>query len=58
MAENKKLRILQVNKAYYPHIGGIESLVRTYGRELAKRSDIEMQVLVCQDKKEKLLMKS
>lgn len=53
MAENKKLRILQVNKAYYPHIGGIESLVRTYGRELAKRSDIEMQVLVCQDKKEK-----
>lgn len=53
MSENKKLRILQVNKAYYPHIGGIESLVRTYGRELAKRPDTEMQVLVCQDKKEK-----
>lgn len=53
MAENKKLRILQVNKAYYPHIGGIESLVRTYGRELAKRPDIEMQVLVCQDKRAK-----
>ncbi len=53
MAENKKLRVLQINKAYYPHIGGIESLVRTYGRELAKRNDIEMQVLVCQDKKGK-----
>lgn len=49
MAENKKLRILQVNKAYYPHIGGIESLVRIYARELSKRPDTEMQVLVCQD---------
>ncbi|MBQ8687536.1 MAG: glycosyltransferase [Ruminococcus sp.] len=46
----KKLRILQVNKAYYPHIGGIESLVRTYARELQKRTDAEMQVLVCQEK--------
>lgn len=49
MANNRKLRILQVNKAYYPHIGGIESLVRTYARELMKYPDIEMQVLVCQD---------
>ena len=31
--EQKKLRILQVNKAYFPHIGGIESLVRTFSRE-------------------------
>lgn len=53
MSENNKLRILQVNKAYYPHIGGIESLVRTYARELARYPDIEMQVLVCQDKKGK-----
>ncbi len=50
MAESKKLRILQVSKAYYPHIGGIESLVRTYARELGKRDDVEMQVLVCRDK--------
>lgn len=50
MAENQKLRILQVNKAYFPHIGGIESLVRTYARELQKRPDAEMQVLVCQAK--------
>ena len=27
---NKKLRILEVNKAYYPHVGGIESLVKQY----------------------------
>lgn len=51
MADNRKLRILQVNKAYYPHIGGIESLVRTYARELMKCPDIDMQVLVCQDKR-------
>lgn len=50
MADNKMLRILQVNKAYYPHIGGIETLVRTYARELQKREDVEMQVLVCQEK--------
>ena len=48
MSEQRKLRILQVNKAYYPHIGGIESLVRTFSRELQKRA--EVQVLVCQEK--------
>ena len=26
----KKLRILEVNKAYHPHIGGIETLVKQY----------------------------
>lgn len=48
MSEQRKLRILQVNKAYYPHIGGIESLVRTFSRELQKRA--EVQVMVCQEK--------
>lgn len=46
--EQKKLRILQVNKAYFPHIGGIESLVRTFSRELNRRAQV--QVLVCQEK--------
>ena len=46
----KKLHVLQVNKAYYPHIGGIESLVRVFSRELQKREDTEVQVLVCQEK--------
>ena len=53
MADNRKLRILQVNKAYYPHIGGIESLVRTYAEDFMKCPDIDMQVLVCQDKRGK-----
>ncbi len=48
MAELEKLRILQVNKAYYPHIGGIESLVRVFSREMQGRA--EVQVLVCQEK--------
>lgn len=45
----KKLRILQVNKAYYPHVGGIESLVRQYSEELSQRPDTEVKVLVCHD---------
>ncbi len=50
MEETKKLHILQVNKAYYPHIGGIESLVRVFSREFQKRPDAEVRVLVCQEK--------
>ena len=34
---DRKLHILQVNKAYYPHIGGIESLVRIFSREMQVR---------------------
>mgnify|MGYP000166987384 CR=1 FL=1 len=41
MSEQRKLHILQVNKAYYPHIGGIESLVRTFSRELQKRAEVK-----------------
>ena len=40
----RKLRILQVNKAYYPHIGGIESLVRTFSRAFSRRPDAEVQL--------------
>ncbi|MCD8188163.1 MAG: glycosyltransferase [Ruminococcus sp.] len=46
---NRRLKILQVNKAYYPHVGGIESLVRQYSEELGQRSDTEVQVLVCRE---------
>lgn len=44
-----KLRILQVNKAYYPHVGGIESLVKQYSEELGKFDGVEVKVLVCRD---------
>ena len=44
-----KLRVLEVNKAYYPHIGGIETVIRQYAEELGKRDGFEVKVLVCRD---------
>ncbi len=49
----KKLRILQVNKAYYPHVGGIESLVKQYSEELSGYDDVEVKVLVCRSERGK-----
>lgn len=49
----KKLRILQVNKAYYPHVGGIESLIKQYSEELGQFDDVEVKVLVCRSEKGK-----
>ncbi len=45
----RKLKILQVNKAYYPHIGGIESLVKQYSEELGAFDGVEVKTLVCRD---------
>ena len=44
----KPLRVLLVNKAYPPHIGGIETLVRRYALCLQTEFHAEVQVLVCQ----------
>ena len=41
------MKILEVNKAYYPHIGGIESLVKQYSEGFGDRADVE--VLACRD---------
>lgn len=49
----KKLRILEVNKAYYPHVGGIETLVRLYSEELGRSYDADVKVLVCRDNRGK-----
>ena len=46
-----KLRVLEVNKAYYPHIGGIETVIRQYAEELGKRDGFEVRVLVCRSEK-------
>lgn len=46
---NRKIRILEVNKAYFPHTGGIETLIRQYSEELGKYKNIEVRTLVCRD---------
>ena len=46
---SKKLNILEVNKAYFPHIGGIETLIRQYSEELGKLDGVNVKVLVCRD---------
>lgn len=46
---SKKLEILEVNKAYYPHIGGIETIIRQYSEELSKNEKAHVRVLVCRD---------
>ena len=45
----KKLRILEVNKAYHPHIGGIETLVKQYSEELGTVCGAYFRTLVCRD---------
>ena len=45
-----RLRVLEVNKAYFPHVGGIESIVRQYSSELpVQHSDVRVRTLVCRD---------
>ena len=44
----KKIKILQINKLYYPVIGGIEKVVQQIAEGLSSRTD--MKVLVCQKK--------
>lgn len=44
----KKIRVLQVNKLYYPAIGGIEKVVQNISESL--KDDFAIQVLVCQPK--------
>ena len=53
---SKKLRILEVNKAYFPHIGGIETLIRQYSEELVKLDGVSLKALVCRDGKGKAIM--
>lgn len=44
----KRLKILEVNKAYFPHVGGIESLVKQYSEELGQYGAV-VRTLVCRD---------
>ena len=44
----RKIRVLQVNKLYYPAVGGIERIVQYLAEGLKDETD--MKVLVCQPK--------
>ncbi len=41
------IRILQVNKFYYPYIGGVEKVVQQISEELLKVPGVENEVLAC-----------
>lgn len=44
----KKIKVLQVNKLYYPEVGGIEKTLQQISEGLNEKTDLE--VLVCQKK--------
>ena len=44
----RKIRVLQINKLYYPEVGGIERIVQYLAEGLKDKTD--MRVLVCQPK--------
>lgn len=46
----EKMRILQVNKLYYPEIGGIEKTLQQISEGLNQCEDVKLKVLVCQRK--------
>ena len=43
------LEVLQVNKLYQPHVGGVEEVVRLLAEGCAGRQDIHARVLVCNE---------
>lgn len=46
----EKIKVLQVNKLYYPEIGGIEKTLQQISEGLAQKSKVDLKVLVCQKK--------
>lgn len=47
MGKDRKTKILQVNKLYYPFVGGIEQVVQQIAEGLT--SSVDMKVLVCNE---------
>ena len=47
---DKQIRVLQINKLYYPTIGGIETVVQQLAEGLKKRHNYETAILVCNTK--------
>lgn len=48
---NDKIKMLQINKLYYPWIGGVETVVKQIADGL--KNDFQIDVLVCQSKGER-----
>ena len=44
------LKLLEVNKFYPPHIGGIETLIAQRADYFSHRPDVQVKVLVCQER--------
>lgn len=44
------MKILQVNKLYYPWVGGVEKIVQQIAERLNGKNDFEIEVVVCQPK--------
>ncbi len=44
----RRYKVLQINKLYYPWIGGIEKVVQDIAEDL--KSEVDMEVLVCRDR--------
>lgn len=44
------MKILQINKLYYPVIGGIETVVKDIAEGLNSQADLKIEVLACQNK--------
>ena len=47
------MKILQVNKLYWPWVGGVEKVVQQIAEGLNRREDLEIKVLCCQSKGER-----
>lgn len=44
------MHVLQLNKAYYPHIGGMETVVQLLSEGLHSKPGVDVEVLVCNDR--------
>lgn len=52
---NKDIRILQVNKLYWPHVGGIEKVVQDVASFLKIELGIQSDILVCQKRGKRII---
>lgn len=51
------MKLLQINKLYYPLIGGIETVVKDIAEGLNGRNDLSVDVLACQKKGARVIEK-